>query len=283
MGFLDSITDVLFGKAPSVETQAPTSKYSPEQQDLLRKLALYYQGFAGDTTYPAYSGTRVAPLGSMFESAKESLAGYTPFLQNIAPSATTALNDIISGGISSPDYMRKAYELGIENPMLKNWKEKIIPELSGQFAKKGLLYGSGRETAERESTDILTRALATGRANLEAELSRAGEANRLTGISTATGFGNQSLAEIMGLTQTKTGVEATERGVEQSKMDIDYQNWLKSQPGARPQDIALMAILGLNPYYDQQTVVSGGSTGLLDSLTKVFGMYAGGKAGSGQW
>ena len=134
-----------------------------------------------------------------------------------------------------------------------------MPTISGNYAKKGLLYGTGREVAQEKSASDLATALGIGRANLESNIAQ----NRIGTINAASNFGSQSLAEILGLTSAMTGVGGIKQANEQAGLDVGYQDWLRSQPGSRPQDSVLMAILGLSPMYDQNTVVDPGVNGAL--------------------
>lgn len=275
MGWLDILSpDTWLGSDDEPKT-IQSSRYTPEQEDLLRRLINRYSSYIDQPT-EKYAGERVAPLSSLETDAIGNLSGYTPFLQNLSADARVAFSDIMSGKTSTPKYLEDQYVTGVEKPMIETWKRDILPEITGGMNKRGLLYGSDRENMEMRSAETLADALSLGRSDLSARLEQIGKENQFNAFNALNTAGGSSLSEILGLTTAKSGLGATERGVEQAGLDTEYEEWLRGQPGSRPQDMLLLSILGLQPY---DTAVQGASPGLLPGLMSAVATYYGGNRG----
>jgi len=241
MGFLSGVGDFLFGESPSVETSAATSKQTPEQQALMKKLLSYYTDFAGESV-EGYTGDRVAQLESA--GVEGELAG-----------TLGTLNRFESGEFTTPKYLEDYYQKSIEEPLMKRWKEEIMPTIGGEFETRGLFMGSGRREAEIDSAEALMDTMGKGRADLYSQMEESGRAQQLQ----ATTLKGNTLSDIL-------GISAAQRGIEQQGFDVGYTDWLRTQPGTRPQDQILMQLLGLETMNEPTTVVDPGHSGLLQEL-----------------
>jgi len=260
----------LTGSSPEVTTTSGLSKYTPEQNKLLKTYTDYYSKIAGDTSLPEYSGSRVAQLNDAQLKAENLLMNYVPYTStDLGKTATSTLTDVMAGG--SGKYFEDAYKKTIEDPLLRNWSEKIVPELSGSYAKKGLLYGSGREDAQLREARTIAEAIAMGRSDLASKM----ETQRISGVNAANQIGTNALNETTGISSGLSLTGATRQSIEQKNLDTEYSDWLKNQPGTRPQDPIIQSILGLTPYYEPTTVVSGGEQGMLGPLLNAAATYYG--------
>lgn len=223
-----------------------SSKLSTDQQKMLSTLLSYYQGYAGGVPLPDYTGERVAGLSDTEKSIQSLFGNY---LSGANASVSDMLSKYVSGEKATPQYLEEYYKTNIEAPTIKNWRESIMPELSGAYAKRGLLYGSGVENARNASAGTLADSLTKGRADLYSQMEQISSDNQFKAAS-------QSLQNILGLTSTGSTLGKTSRDVEQSKLDAQYQAWLRNQPGTRPYDSLLAGLLGIDTQYDQTNVAT---------------------------
>ena len=222
------------------------SKKSPGQLSLLDQLTSYYSQYAGGGTLPSYTGNQVAGL-----SGNEQRAG--DIYKNLQPNDYTPLIQSILGlATGKPEYYEESYRKNVEDPTIDNWLTKLMPELKSQYAKKGLLYGSGREVAERESLEGLTGELTKGRVGLASNL----EQMKTTAIPILASIMGLPLAEAERIATGLSTTGATERGVQQKGLDTQYANWLRQQPGTRPFETLLTQILGIDTTNPDETVVA---------------------------
>ncbi len=206
---------------------AGSSKYTEAQQRLLQSIVDRYSGLAtGEEKVQTYPNKLVADFNAGAE-------GINQTLQNI-----------ISGKSASPDAMRELFSETIEKPMIKSYKENVVPTLQGAFAKKGLSYGTNKQEALETEASTLMDALSKGRATLESNILQNLTQNQLSGVSSAGEFGKR------------------QQETEQQKLTSEYEQWLRNQPGTSPAESMIMRILGLSPVYDQQIMnLAGSGTG----------------------
>ena len=242
--------DDVFGTAPSVQQNAATSKQTPEQQALMKKLIGYYTDFAGESV-EGYTGDRVAQLESA--GVEGELAG-----------TLGTLNRFESGEFTTPKYLEDYYQKSIEEPLMKRWKEEIMPTIGGEFETRGLFMGSGRREAEIDSAEALMDTMGKGRADLYSQMEESGRAQQLQ----ATTLKGNTLSDIL-------GISAAQRGITQQGFDVDYTDWLRTQPGTRPQDQILMQLLGLETMNQPDTIVDPGKSGLLSDLAGPLATFGG--------
>ena len=255
MGFLDSIKDTIFGTKSEAQRFAPTSLYTPEQQKLLKSLLEYYQPTVGAAA-ETYAGERIAPLseaqvGALGRMSETSVAPYQESLD--------VLGRFESGEYARPQYLEDYYMKSIEEPLMKRWKEEIMPTIGGEFETRGLFMGSGRREAEVKSAETLMDTLGRSRSDIYARMEDIGRGRQLE----ATQLKSKTLSDILGLEQTKFAAGEVPRGLEQAGLDVGYQDWLRTQPGTRPQDQILMQLLGLSTLHEPDTIVTPGTEGLL--------------------
>jgi len=129
-----------FGTKPRVETYAPVTALSPEQQTLMSMLMPYLASKMGQPG----AQYRTSPVEQM---GTQSLMSYMEK----------------SGGFNAPEY----YEETIKKPLMKTWEEEVMPTIGGEFGKRGLFYGSGRREAELESAESLMDILSKGKVETE--------------------------------------------------------------------------------------------------------------------
>lgn len=276
MGFMDSITGgiksltgTLFGEAPSVSTMPLSSAQSSIQKLLEQYLAKYGSQMTGATPVPTYTGQITAGLTPLQTESISKVAG----LQNLGESSDvlSQIMKMVSGENFSPEYMRAAYQTGIENPLRKTFTETTMPALNSAYSKSGLFYGSDRATATQNEADTLMNALAMGRSGLESSIYTAGLENQQQGISD---FANY-LSTQGGLSELGMNIGKTEQETEQLDLLNKYNQWLRTQAGTMPTDTLLQAILNMYGSTGDQAIVSGGSSGALGSIASLLNVGTG--------
>lgn len=201
-----------------------------------------------------------------------------------------SLDKFVSGEYATPSYLEDYYTQTVKNPLMRTWEEDVLPSVKGAFEKKGLMYGTGRMGAERTSAETLMNTLGKARAETmvrsedlarERQLQAMGLSSNLirdilAGEERDIGRQEQKpynilealksirsggMEDQLKLLSTQMEMGDVPRQLEQAQKDIEYQNWLKTQPGTRPQDATIMQILGLAPMYPTQSFLYGGSEG----------------------
>ena len=170
-----------------------TSSLSWNQKQAEKKLGSYLTPKVG-TGLPKYSGILSAELPEEYQTT-----------QNY-------LQDVISGKYSSSDYLEPYFKSNIQDPLMKTWKETILPEIGGTAGKGGFFYGSGREELERRSAEDLLTELGKERSSLYFQTEQA-ERDRQQGAA------GLSLNAAMG-----------ETAVEQGILTREQEEWMRTQP-----------------------------------------------------
>ena len=245
------IGNIFYGQTPSINTVS-SSKYTKEQSDLLKKLIAQMGGYASGEKLPTYTGELTAPMTSTQNASIASLLNLTNPNSGLNPTISASLQDIISGKTGLPAAMTENYKKNIEEPMIKNYKETIIPELAGTMASKGLSYGSTKYNAVNDASTTLADALAKGRAQLSSDITKTTLDSQISGINAENAQSQTTLAEILGL----GSLGKTEQETKQAEDTALYEQWLRNQPGSNPAMQMIMQILGLYPEY--QTQIAGG-------------------------
>ena len=249
--FSDFFTD-----KSSSQTNTVASKYTPEQNDLLKKMIASLGGYAGDKKLPAYSGELTAPLTDTQSLSTEKLLSLLNPNSSLTQTRNASLQDIISGKTALPATLTENYIKNVEDPTIKNYKETVIPEIAGTFASKGLSYGSSKYNATKDASETLTDALAKGRAQLNSDITKTTLDNQIAGMNTLNSANQTTLQEILGLAT----FGKTEQDTQQAKLNALYQQWLRDQPGTNPAQNMLMQLLGLYPNESSSTATEGDST-----------------------
>ena len=181
MGILDSFKNILGGGGtdPSVEFQS-LDLFTPEMEELFQRLSEMLQSRSGDV-----SGARDL-----------SIAGLEDFLRQSA-----------SGDLETSKFAETAYREGVEAPLIRDYRERISPEISRRFSGTGTLFGSERRRADALATEGLQRQLVQGRARTD--LAYRGQAFQERGQRGASLFAGtqlggselQSLVQLLGIPQ----------------------------------------------------------------------------------
>lgn len=225
----------IFGADPTMWYTPPgrIPQWTPEQTAALQALTGYLTPTVGQPG-AQYGGQMVA--------------GVSPYQESF-------LNKLLAYESPTGKSLQKQYMAGPGAAMTRTWREDVIPELRGEFGRKGLFYGSGRGEAETESAGRLMEALSTGATGYEL------------------GARQVSLQEILGLTGAGMQYGDIYREVEQAELSAEYSEWLRTQPGATPEMAMLMQILGLDPYaeYGPQMATAGGEGGQGGVLSSIIG------------
>jgi hypothetical protein len=266
----------LWHSNPASYTTLPgASKYTSEQQQLMQQLLQWITPYAANpSSIPSYSGQLAAPLSPTQTTAIGNLT-------NLSDPGSSGANDILSqimkfssGQNYNSEYMRNAFKEGIEKPLVKNFKEDVMPELNSSYAKSGNFYGSDRGKATEDKAQTLMDALSMGRSSLESSIYSTGQSNQLQGI---TDFGN-FISQQGGLNNTLMSAGNTEQATTQNALTQAYQQWaMRNVPGMQPMDTLLTAILNMYPQYDSTTLTqgadnkSGQAGGIAGIISSIFG------------
>lgn len=252
----------LFFRQPS-PAYYKESKLTPEQEALMKGLEGYYSQFISGS--PTYSGNRISPLTNTQQGILSNISNLGVPLYN---QSLGTLSGFASGNAVNPELYDNYFNENIATPLLSMFKNEALPELRGQMNTKGLLYGSGREINEQGLANTLMQTLAQSKTNLALQMDEANKGRAMTAAGAIPGV-LSSLANL-----GTTGVASLEGEKQQGVLDVAYQDWLRQQPGTRPQDAMLMQLLGLDTYnyIVPQSGSTGGGGGLLSSLVgSIFG------------
>lgn len=206
------------------------STLTPQQKRVQSKLGTYLLPQIGKGL-PGYSGTLNAQLPSEYQESEN------------------YLQDVMNGKYSSKDYLEPYFKANIQDPLMKSWREDILPEIGGVAGKGGYFYGSGRESLERKSSEDLLNELGKQRTSL---FYQANEAERTRQQAAA----GQLLTSSMG-----------ETAVEQGNLTRTQEEWLRTQPEYNHMLQMIMGYLGQN-YMAPMTTQTG--PGLINSALTAF-------------
>jgi len=254
----------LWGQEPG-EFYHPAGRletWTPEQMGLQTQLSQYLGGTIGQPGR-AYGGQMVAGLSPYEQMGLRGLSGMTmtPGAYMGDPATMGALQRISSGMYASP----AGFMAGPGKQLLESWQEEIMPELRGEYGRKGLFLGTGRQRAEQESAESLMDVLTRGMVEYE----QTGRAQQLQAIPTMlqapAQLETQRLQNILGISGAQMQAGAVPRELEQAGLSAQYQEFLRTQPGATPEMGLLMQLLGMEPYdiYGQMAAMQPGTQGTM--------------------
>lgn len=256
MGF---IKDFLVGEKSSVhESSRPTR--TPEQMQLLTQLIQMFQG--GVSANGGQVPTDLSSLERTSLAALEELA-MKQALGEGDPTMDAARGAVERGTQSDSmnlDEFNTFFKGAVEDPMIRSFREEVIPELTRRFSGSAA-FGSDRRQAEQQAVGRLGDSLASSRADLLFKTQEAGRDRALTAAGIAPDLNrlldNKMSSEILLSLLSGGSVPRTAR---QSNLD------------------RALAILGIEPI-ENQTVVKPGTTGFLQELGRGFGQGLGKMAG----
>lgn len=256
-----------------------TSKYDPTQQAVLQQLMNYISPFiTGQTQIPSYTGQFTAPMTPLQNQTISNLGQLTNVNSPLNSDLLTEIKKFATGSNFDPSYMRTAYTEGIEKPLIKNFKENIIPTIDSATSKSGNFYGTGRAKAIDDEATTLMDALAQGRSSLESSIYSTGQQNQLAGIQNFSNF----IQQMGGLNTIAMAAGAKDQSTQQDLLNKLFAQWqTQNVPGAQPYDTLLQSILNLYPMYQDQVITSNAdtSTNLFGKIGSILG--GGGSGGGG--
>lgn len=278
MGFLK---DFLFGEEQKVETQQ-LPRLSPEQQELLRFFGSGIRSnpdFVDAVTRPAagYTG-KLAPdlsslertsLAALEQQAMNAVGGGDPLVKGAKETVGRALGaDQFNAGEFN-EFFRGA----VEDPMLRRFREEVLPEVTARFAHSP--FGSDRLNAENRALDTLGSNLSAARADTAFKTKEAGRDRALRAAGMATPLASHNTDQLLQI----LAAGAVPRTVEDTRIAREYNEFVRQQDSKRKSMEMALALLGISPI-ENQSVVTGGSTGFLTALAGGAGQglgMAGGK------
>jgi len=268
MGFLD---DLLTGSSPSLETRS-LSTIDPTQRDSLNALIARLSGQAN-----ANPSDQVAPLGASERMSLAALEERSKALAlpdaagNAASSSVQKLLDFEGQTADSSAYFKS----NVEDPMLRDFSEKILPQISRQFGGADF-FSSERQASEGMARNDLLKALTASKTSTELDQFNKSRDRALTAAGTLPGLAQA------GATRTAEQAAILEalglpRQIEQAGID-------KAGTKDKERD-AFLAQLGLTPTIENIGMTDPGNAGLINVI---LGGAAGGLGdmlggGSGSW
>jgi hypothetical protein len=257
-GWLGDLTSPMFSGMQAQQVPKMNAGQSTALQSQLDYLMQYIQN---PSAIPSYGGQFTAPLTSTQSSAMSNVNNYMGSNLPQSGDVMSQIMNMISGKSFDPTNMRKAYASGVEQPMLQNFNQTVLPNIMSSSAKSGNFYGTGREEATKEADQTLSDALSMGRSNLESNIYSKGQDVQQAGIADFSNF----ISSQGGLSKTAFDMGTVEQAGQQNTLNQLLSQWQSQNvPGKQPYDQLLTSILGMTPY--DTTVQSGQQNPLMQLL-----------------
>ncbi len=155
----------------------------------------------------------------------------------------------------------------IEDPAIKSFKERILPEITGRF-KGNAAFGSDRIAAEGKAADDLTSSLAGQRAKLKFDTRESAKNRALVATGQIPQLDNNMMAALGQIFAGHTVGQQTNQGA----LDREYQEAVRLQGGETENMRLILQALGMG---SPNTVVNPGSNnGLALGLGNAAGNYS---------
>lgn len=195
----------------SMSSDTPTTgqvnAMSPEQRQKLNQLfAAMGKPTSENLGFDQYSGSDRAVLDQL---SSTSLAGLEQYAMDLVSGtgqqgeARKFLADQLK-----PDLTGELYTKGVEEPTLKTFQDRLLPEVTARFGGSAA-YGSDRRQQERLLTEDTTKTLEAGRANF---------------LNTALGRGVTSAQSLM----TQGPADVASLGAILQARPFSYEEWLRA-------------------------------------------------------
>ncbi len=257
----------LFGSKPKATT-SQTSTLSKQQQQVMDFLAPYLQNSAKSAS------SDNPPLSNLEQTSLAGLETYAHSLVNganqntgqpssLATTAGSTLEDILKG---QPQDIDPYFTTGVQDPMLKAFNERIVPNIEKKFAGNQNFFGGDRIGAVDRAQEDLFSSLASARANAVLSEFDSTRNAKLQGLQTASDISTLPQRETAGnLANLLTTLTAGGVPRQQQQSGVDLESSRINQ---------LLQLLGLNTT-ENITTTSGGSSGNLGGIANLAGTVAG--------
>lgn len=262
-----SLSDTILGTSPGVTT-SQNPLLTPQQQAALGSVIgeLMQGGTTSTGAYRPYQGQFTAPLSGLQSASLSALEQKTMNEVTGAPGSTTAtmqaLDALIKSG-GSPVNINDYFTKSVEEPMLYDFQNKVLPMLQSSFAGSSA-FGSDKLKQQRLLTNDLTKNLTSSRANMAYQ----SQSDALNRMLTAAGIMPQ-LTNAFTTGQTAAmSAGAVPQQTQQAQLTAQYQDFLRGQTAAQNQVQQLMAALGMSTF-QPSTAVTPGSKGLVSGATDI--------------
>lgn len=257
---MGGITDSLFGSAPEANTES-VATMTPEQQAFLKKLLAELTPQIGNvSSQGTYSGPFTAPLNNLQSLSLDSIENLSKEMGSSTSyiNAMGALDKMTATG--GKQDITDVFQNSIVNPAMKNFTEKVMPGVIGNFGGMGA-YGSDKQ----KQSQIAMR-------NLNDSVLAAGSDLAFKAGDSA----NKNILSALGLTPAMTNIpmdyftKALGAGtLSNANAQVGISNqleYLKSQNANKQATLqAMIGALGLKPTENISTV-TGGSSGSAGGL-----------------
>ena len=267
MGFFSGVRDFLFGRKPSASTsQHPTM--TPEQQEALRGLLSTLTSRTSATK--PYGGSLSAPIRPGIGTSLAAMEELALNPDRMGQTRDTLSRYMNKDNVNDP---REYYDRAIADPAIKEFQERIMPEITGRF-RGNAAFGSDRIEAERRATEDLTKTLAGRRSELEYNAREAADTRALQAAGLMPGVEQSNLQALTALLSGQLNVQ----GLEQQGLDRQYLEFIRQMGGEEKNIEQLLAALGLRSF-ENVTTTDQGSSGIIQQILQGLSQGAGAALG----
>ena len=255
---------------PSVSQQ---SKLSPQQEKLMSPLSQFLMQRLGEGA-PGYGGELVAGMTPMQQQSMSQMGQYMSSQTPLSGEVEGAFGDYLAG--TKPEEMIDFYNQYLLPSQQRQFSEKTLPGIKESWVGptgEGGYWGSGRATAEGRAHEVHGEQVATGRGKAV----MAGREQGLQALGMAPSIGKY--LEEGSLRRATAGWNMGEgaRGIENQKLQAEFQEFLRTQPGASETINQILSFLGLQT---TDTIVDPGKPSpfatLFGQAAPIAGAYLGG-------
>lgn len=253
-GLLGGGGNQISGSPPSATNQ-PTM--TPEQQAALRDLLSNLTGrtnafspFTGQLSAGPTQG-QASSLAAMEQQAlRMATAGAG------ADATLTRLQGENGTDVSN------MFEQSVANPAIKQFNEKILPEITKRYAGASA-FSSDRRDTERRAAGDLSDSLASARSKMTFDATEAAKNRQLQAATAQGGLDMSRETAIAGLLDNLFRNNTLLQTQQQGGLDRIYQEFTRMQGGGEQNIKDILTALGLNT---TNTVVNPGQQGLLQGM-----------------
>ena len=222
-----------------------TSTLSPEQQELIKKLAPYLQERIGQGL-PGYTGEFVAPLSEYEQMGLGQLGKYLTGPSALTEYGLGQYKEALAG--LSPEQTEEWYSKYIAPQEKKYWEEEVIPGVREAYVGPGTFWGTPRAEAEAGSWETFgTQQL--GRIGEAIMSERAGARGMLPYLGEMAGLEG-------GMPQIEAAMTygAVPRLIQQAELSSQIQEFIRTTPELSPILNQVLQLLGIQTqaaYYQE--------------------------------
>ena len=218
------------------------SRLSPEQQKLMTPLSQFLmQQLQGGAT--PYGGELTAGMTPMQQQAMSQMGQYMGSQTPLSGEVEGAFSDYLAG--TKPEEMIDFYNQYLLPSQERTFQESTLPGIKESWAGptgEGGYWGSGRATAEGRAHEVHGEQVATGRGSAV----MTGRAQGLQALGMAPALGKYISEGPLRRATAGWNMGEGARGIEGQKIQAEFQEFLRTQPGAGDTINQILQFLGLS-------------------------------------